>query len=72
MSKRELNSYPHIGQIEDESAQQALRILFDRLYACEKKLIAANVTITQLRRDARQLDNITKVVVRHEAQLRNG
>jgi hypothetical protein len=67
-----IKAFPHVGQIEDKNVEQAFRLLWDRIQTCEESLLKAEALIVRLQAEAKQVDAVRRVVVRHESKLRQG
>ena len=58
--------YPHVGEVQDWTAQTSLRLLWDRIHDLEERLQASQATITTLI-DAQNTTEITLTTVQRDA-----
>jgi hypothetical protein len=51
-------AFPHVTQVEDMQAQASLRLLWDRLHACEAALAAVTADRKKLQRQVAEIPRL--------------
>ena len=63
-------AFPHLSQIKDPQAQATLRLLWDRLHACETALAQARADRTALEERLREIPGFEERLTLAEATVR--